>query len=199
MIKEDEVCMKKKDFSIENSIDLNEEYQSVVDRYYSRKFCLNVCEPGDDYSVLIHSNGVCVISLAPSHNIVKSKLSIDSVNFQVCEDINRLNNKVSGKLKHGAQKVKPISDLLIVKLSDGSEKFVHCAIAGKLLEVNEKLIDDPSIMIREPDDVGYIAIILPDLGTTQVYRDNLLSIEQYENAIKHGSNHSVDHLKSLTN
>lgn len=169
--------------SIENSIDLNEKYLSVVDRYYLRKFCVEVAEPGDDYSVLIHSNGVCLLSLAPTHSIVSSRLSIESISFQVSEGLNRLDNKVTGKLKHGAQKVKPTSPLLVVTLADGSSKVARCAISGKLLEVNRRLVEEPDLMVSAPNDVGYMAIILPDLCIQQLYRNSLLSKEQYEERV----------------
>nr|QZL12160.1 simiate [Rhagovelia obesa] len=165
--------------SIEDSIDLNEKHQSVVDRYYTRKFCVDVREKGDDYSVLVHSNGVCLLSLAPSHILMKSTHTIESVSFQVSKEINRLKNKVSGKLKHGAQKVRPVSPLLIAKLKDGSSRIINCSIAGKLLEVNERLIEEPNLMISNPDDIGYIAVVLPDQKSVQTYRDNLLGKDEY--------------------
>nr|QZL12162.1 simiate [Limnoporus dissortis] len=183
--------------SIENSIDLNEEYQSVVDRYYMRKFCVDVCEPKDDYSVLIHSNGVCLISLAPSHSIIKTDKRVKSVSFQVARDLNRdTGNRVSGKLKHGAQKVKPTSPLLVATFEDGSTKTARCPINGKLLEVNQRLLTTPDLMITSPDDIGYIAIILPDQSIQNVYRESLLSLAQYQDQI---SNQKSSLLDTYTN
>ena len=50
---------------IEQSIDLSETYKTVENRYYSRFFYQQ--EDGEDQVVLVHSNRICLVSIAPNH------------------------------------------------------------------------------------------------------------------------------------
>ena len=50
---------------IEKSIDLSETYKTVEDRYYTRFFYQQ--EDGEDQVVLVHSNRICLVSIAPNH------------------------------------------------------------------------------------------------------------------------------------
>ena len=49
----------------------------------------------EDQLVLLHSNRVAVVCLAPTHPIVRDRLRVDRVDFKINETLNRLENKVS--------------------------------------------------------------------------------------------------------
>ncbi|XP_052095141.1 protein Abitram-like isoform X3 [Mytilus californianus] len=72
---------------------------SVVERYYKPKYILD-CQANEDEDlcILTHSNRICIITLAPSHPVVRDKKTIKQISFKV-GGVDRLNNKVSGKGK----------------------------------------------------------------------------------------------------
>lgn len=80
---------------IEESIDLTVEYQNVEDRYYTRYYFAQ--EEGQDQVVLLHSNRITLVALSPHHPVIKQKKIIKKLNFNVTENLNRLNNK--GKIQ----------------------------------------------------------------------------------------------------
>ncbi|XP_073996203.1 protein Abitram [Rhodnius prolixus] len=164
---------------IEESYEKTNNHISVVERYYTPRYCLNVLEPGDDYCVLLHSNRICVITLAPSHNLLKSENVISSVSFHISEEIL---NKVSGKKKRGAHRIQPSSSILTVNCP--GKKYTLCGcISGKLLEVNKQLINNPKYLISDPQGKGYLAIILPVFSVFDHARDNFVTPEQYESSV----------------
>lgn len=59
---------------IQQSIDLSETYKTVEDRYYTRFFYQQ--EQGEDQVVLVHSNRICLVSIAPNHPGVFSQFFI---------------------------------------------------------------------------------------------------------------------------
>ena len=61
------------------------------------------------------------MTIAPGHPLL-SRGEVIKVDFQVSKNVNRLNNKVSGKGKKGAQHLSPSSPLCDVTCSTG-EKY----------------------------------------------------------------------------
>ena len=161
-----------------------EEFPTVTDRYLTPYYQLDVQKPCDDVCVRIHSNRVCMISLAPSHIIFQENKTIVSCNYKVSEKLDRLCNKVSGKAKHGAQPLQSNSNLCCLTCSDGSSYMIKCCMIGKLLEVNKDLVENPELLKLEPHFGGYIALVLPNLKHLDKLKDKLLTREQYEEAIK---------------
>lgn len=152
---------------------------SVVQRYYESRYAINVNDkPNQDYSVLIHSNNLCILSLAPTHVLMGK--TIDKIDFQVSGSTHRLTNMMTGKGKRGAQVVQAGSTLCIVHCSNGEEHKILSAVPGKLVEMNSKLAETPNIMLDKPDDLGFIAIILPQKQRFEKIRDGLLTKEQYK-------------------
>lgn len=166
--------------SIEKSVEISERVpSSVVKRYYESRFATNVNDkPNQDYSVLIHSNNLCILSLAPTHSLVGK--TIEKIDFQVSENTDRLSNMMTGKGKRGAQIVQRGSALCKVHCSDGEEHKILSAVPGKLVEINSKLAGTPNIMLTKPDDLGFIAIVLPQKHKFQKIVDGLLTDEQYK-------------------
>lgn len=165
---------------IEDSFDRNEEYKTVIERYYTKRYCLDVNVPMDDFCILFHSNRICVITLAPSHPLLTSNKSITKCDFQVSTKIDRLDNKASGKLKRGAQVLQQVnSPLFYVECSDGSLYKLCPGITGKLIEINDALVKDPNLLISDPYGKGYIAVVLPSIPNHERYKNELLTPEQY--------------------
>ena len=80
---------------------------------------------------------ICVITVAPSHPLLQCK-QIVKVNFQVSTKVNRLDNKVSGKGKKGAQHLQPESLICEVTSSDGSKYSLYRY--ERFFVYNEKLV-----------------------------------------------------------
>lgn len=165
---------------IEKTVELSENIPpSVVQRYFESRYATNVNgKPNQDYSVLIHSNNLCILSLAPTHEVM-GKI-IEKIDFQVSENTHRLSNVMTGKGKRGAQVVQAGSTLCKVYSSDGKEYKICSAIPGKLVEMNSKLAENPNIMLTKPDDLGFIAIVLPQKQRFENIKDGLLTKEQYK-------------------
>lgn len=162
----------------------NGHFPSVTERYFTPYYEIDVQKPGDDICIYIHSNRICMITLAPSHTIFQENKTIVSCDYQVSGKLNRLDNKVSGKSKHGAQPLQSNSNLCCLSCSDESSYMVKCCMIGKLVEVNERLAQNPELLKREPHYGGYIAIVLPNLKHLEKTKDKLLTRERYEEAMK---------------
>jgi hypothetical protein len=169
---------------IEDSIEEFEVFQSVTQRYYTPRFCVDGEGKGEDHLVLFHSNRICLITLAPSHPILKGKKDISKINFQVSANVDRLKNKVSGKGKHGAQFLQPNSPLCYIECEDGSKYTVRSCIQGKLVEMNDALIENPKLLLEKPDAEGYIAIVLPSISNSNQQRQELLTLEEYNELLE---------------
>ncbi|XP_070566846.1 protein Abitram-like isoform X2 [Ptychodera flava] len=133
----------------------------------------------EDICILQHSNKVLVVTLAKGHPIMKDKKVIKSVSFQVTKNINRLDNKVSGKGKKGGQWVNETSPLCIITCDDNAEFTIYSCVNGKLVEVNENLLSRPQLLTEKPSTDGYIAIILPKFGNSDPQMEKLLTEEKY--------------------
>ncbi|KAK3913865.1 Protein Abitram [Frankliniella fusca] len=161
-------------------VPIQEVYPSFSERYFQPKYSINVdSKAGEDHCVLVHSNRICVVTLARNHPVISLCKTISKVNFQVTDKTNRRENVVQGKRKHGAQTLNPMSVLCVVECEDGSKYTVRSCVYGKLIEINENLVENPQLLLEKPDSDGYIAIVLPNLSTNEKFKTNLLSKEEY--------------------
>ncbi|XP_069680418.1 protein Abitram [Periplaneta americana] len=170
---------------IEDSIGELEELQSVTERYYTPRFCVGREEKeGEDHCILFHSNRICLVTLAASHPVLREKKEISKIDFQVSANVDRLKNKVSGKGKHGAQFLQINSPLCYIECTDNSKYTVQSCIKGKLVEINDALIENPKLLIEKPDAEGYIAIVLPNITNSDQQKEELLTLEEYHEVLK---------------
>lgn len=149
-------------------------FPSIVDRFYTKYYyrkTTTTSNENEDHIILIHSNRICLIGLAPKH--IAFKKGIDSVNYAIGTQ-----NKVIGKSKKGAMNLQPSSSIAAIKCKDGSEYKIISCITGKLLQINEKLIKQPELLSIDGD--GYVAICLPKLENSNIIRDSLLTQQQYD-------------------
>lgn len=167
--------------------DFNANCPSLVDRYFTR-FYYRKADAADadneDHQILIHSNRICLVGLAPSH--IAFVKGIKSVDFNI-GNIDRRQNHCSGKGKKGAMNLQPTSALAVVTCKDDTQYKIVSCITGKLLEVNERLIDNPGLLAREGD--GYAAICLPKIENAEVIKQSLISEESYKNNAPHQCDH----------
>lgn len=168
--------------SMLKDINFKDSLLSVTERYLTPYYRLDVTKPGDDICIWIHSNKICVVGLAPSSNILKERIS--QVTFKVSDKLDRATNRVSGKSKHGAQPLQENSNLCVIKTANDQTHSVKCCMVGKLVEVNEKLVENPELLRNPPHKSGYLAIVLLNLKMMDKMINSLLTQSQYEIALK---------------
>ncbi|KAJ7991782.1 hypothetical protein DPEC_G00287440 [Dallia pectoralis] len=157
---------------------------SVIDRYYTRWYKTDIKgRNGEDQCVLQHSNRICVITLAESHPILQNGNTIKSINYQISAGCSRLENKVSGKSKRGGQFLTELAPLCRITCTDEVEYTIYSCIRGRLLEVNESILERPELLLQQPLTEGYIAVILPKIEECKTVTSGLLSREDYENIL----------------
>lgn len=159
-------------------------FPTVTDRYFTGYYKINIQFPGDDICIFIHSNRICMLSVAPSHIVLQGDKHIEKVDFKVSDKLDRSLNKVSGKGKHGAQPLQANSNICTISCSDGQTYFIKCCMTGKLVEVNEMLLKNPQLLREPPHKGGYLAIILPNLKLLENLKQSLLTYEQYISFVK---------------
>ncbi|XP_018348249.1 PREDICTED: protein Simiate isoform X2 [Trachymyrmex septentrionalis] len=139
---------------------------------------------GNDTCIWIHSNRICMLSLAPSHIILQDNKDIQKVDFKVSDKLDRSLNKVSGKSKHGAQPLQTNSNICTILCKDGQTYVIKCYIVGKLIEVNNALSENPQLLKKLPHKGGYLAIILPNLKVLENFKQSTLTHDKYIEHIK---------------
>jgi hypothetical protein len=89
---------------IEESIDLGEPLRSVSERYYTPFYRVDEDRTRrHDLCLLVHSNRIALISLAPSHPILEQGLAVKRVDCTINKRLDRKDNKAVGKSKKGGQ------------------------------------------------------------------------------------------------
>ncbi|RZF33002.1 hypothetical protein LSTR_LSTR006256 [Laodelphax striatellus] len=169
---------------IEKCYNKNEIHPSVIDRYYTKRYVLDNGHKHGDYCILFHSNRICVITLAPSHPIRRYGKTVENLDFQISTSVDRLDNRVSGKSKRGAQKLDVNSALCFAKCSDGEVYKICAGVPGKLVEINENLLENPNLLVEHPETRGFVAIVLPSIPTSERFKDELMNYEQYVEAVR---------------
>jgi len=169
-------------------------YQSVVDRYFVKRYKIDVKQKlSEDLCILEHSNRICLVTLANSHPILTLGLKVTAINFQVDDRNNRLENKVSGKAKRGAQWINEVSALCHVTCDNGQVYTVCGCIKSSLIEVNESLISNPQLLNEKPHSDGYIAVLLTRQADHQKEMKKLLTEEEYKKALVDRDEKNSDH------
>ncbi|XP_042654201.1 protein Abitram isoform X1 [Tyto alba] len=175
-----------------------------AERYFTRWYKPDVKgRPCEDFCVLQHSNRcqvrcpeesesdlilyltflICVITLAEAHPLLQSGKTIKSINYQISANCSRLQNKVSGKSKRGAQFLTELAPLCRISSSDGEEYTIYSCIRGRLIEVNENILSNPAILQEKPSTEGYIAVVLPKFEESKSITQGLLTQKEYEEVL----------------
>ncbi|KAM9823784.1 protein Abitram [Neosynchiropus ocellatus] len=162
---------------------------SVIDRYYTRWYRTDLkAKECEDYCILQHSNRICVLTLAETHPVLQNGRSIKTINYQISNGCSRLNNRVSGKSKRGGQFLTDFAPVCRITCTDDTEYTVYSCIRGRLLEVNENILERPALLLEKPSTEGYIAVILPKFEESKSITENLLSREEFEKVVAKRSN-----------
>lgn len=162
-------------------------YKSVTDRYFTRRYILNVDDiENNDIMLLIHSNRITLLALAPSHYFFKTRGEY-KINFSVGK-IDRLSNSVKGKGKKGGQILTPKSVICKIEFGEDNSFTVPCCVKGTLIEVNEGLVNNPELLKEFPDSDGYIAITRSSIELLDAMKNDLLTHEEYMKKLDFSNN-----------
>jgi hypothetical protein len=108
---------------IEQSIDLSQPVRSVTERYYTPFYRLDTDrERRHDLCLLVHSNRIALITLAPSHPVLEQGLVVKSVDCTINKRLDRKDNKAVGKSKKGGQNL--FKDSVLCHLEVGERAFL---------------------------------------------------------------------------
>ncbi|XP_010666915.2 uncharacterized protein LOC104884023 isoform X1 [Beta vulgaris subsp. vulgaris] len=151
---------------------------SAVETNFVRYFALDFMKPGHDQYVYRHANGLCVVGLALTHVALQGEGGVTSVDFNVGKS-DRSEFKVTGKRKKNAQHFHPNSILCNVYAGDASY-IVRCCVKGSLLEVNNRLIQNPELLNTSADRDGFIAIVMPKPGDWLKIKDSLVTFDEFK-------------------
>lgn len=150
----------------------------AIECNYTHWVALDVGKEFHDQYIYRHANGLCVIGLLPTHAALKPTPAVTAVDFNVGKQ-NRADAKVSGKRKKNAMSLEPNS--VLCKVMVGEAFFmIRCCVRGVLLEVNERLIKDPTLLNKRADTEGHVAIMMPRPEDWLKASKTLLTFEQYK-------------------
>lgn len=170
------------EYSILDSIPDLSTYKSFTERYFTKRFIINVNGvKNNDIMIMFHSNRIALLCLAPSHFFFKNNESY-KINFNTGK-IDRMNNTVKGKGKKGGQMLVPNSVVCKIEYNDGTSFNVPCCMKGTLIEVNDRLLEQPQLLRELPDADGYIAVILSSIEISEATKNEMLTPEEYSEKI----------------
>eukprot|EP01133_Synstelium_polycarpum_P014992 gene14992-17728_t len=130
--------------------------RTVIERYYDQYYSIDLNEKQEeDQYVNRHSNGLCIVGLAPTHPALSKEIQ----KIEYAGDL--INNTVQGSQKKGGYNLKKETVLAYITCTDGSQYAIRSCIKGKLLETNKLMIADYSILKTKAATSGFIAIIDP--------------------------------------
>ena len=132
-------------------------FPSVRERYYSSYTTKN------HQSVHVHSNGLCVLSIAPTHPSIQPPLRVVGVRYRSHDGKNLLKTSVSGKGKKGSIFLSERDMVCDVDVSDGSTFKMYACIRGSVIEINERLIAQPQLLGEMPLSDGFVCVMMPKL------------------------------------
>lgn len=160
-------------------------YQSYTERYFSKRYVINVDGvKNNDIMIMFHSNRIALLCLAPSHFFFDKKDEY-TINFNIGK-VDRRENTVKGKGKKGGQLLGPKSVICKVEYKDGTSFGIPCCMKGKLIEVNEELVKSPELLKEMPDAEGFIAVILSSIEISDTTKKELLTPEEYLSNLNKG-------------
>lgn len=151
-------------------------------RYFAKQaYSINTQgQPFADQYVLQHTNGLCIVGVAPSHAMLQNGRKIASLRWKVDE---KRFHQPQGKGKKHTHYVVPTEVLCTVTCDDGSEHVLYSNVAGQLLEQNSQLAVNPLPIADAPYQEGYLAVIFPKRENLETCVEHLLTQADYEAAI----------------
>nr|XP_009680771.1 PREDICTED: protein Simiate isoform X2 [Struthio camelus australis] len=80
-------------------------------------------------------------------------------------------------------KIRSLGSQKGISSSDGEEYTIYSCIRGRLIEVNENILNNPAILQEKPSTEGYIAVVLPKFEESKSITQGLLTQKEYEEVL----------------
>jgi glycine cleavage system H lipoate-binding protein len=171
----------------------------IVDKYYTRYYIPNVGQKeGEDQYVYEHPNSLLIVGIAPTHKMFQNR-KVVKIDFNVAKQ-DRSKSVVKGKRKKGGIILKPEANLAQVTCDDGTEYMLKACVPGTLLEVNERLIQQPDLLMTKSASEAFVAIIMPgnrDKDKVKELLQQYLRSEAFA-ALRNGVQISSDQNQTIT-
>ena len=143
----------------EKIMNRNPKNSSYVERTFWQLYCPDNLNSNDRY-VFLHPNDIAIVGLAETHPIFESdQVEVKFFNHAL-QNKEISNVDTSGKSKKGGIKCS-VGDLvcIVTDLRAPSKEYkILTPIAGLLIEINERLIKQPELLLSHPHTLGYLGI-----------------------------------------
>ncbi|EFA76734.1 hypothetical protein PPL_09485 [Heterostelium album PN500] len=148
--------------------------RTVIERYYDQYYAIDIAgKENNDQYINKHSNGVCVVGLAPTHPALTKSM----VKIEYTGDLE--NNQTQGTQKKGAFKLHRDTIVAYITCDDNSTYPIYSCVKGKLLETNKTITQNIDILKNNYSTSGYIIIVEPFETDELSKQSELLSFEKY--------------------
>ena len=143
-------------------------YNDFVERYFT-KYYFNKGKENEQY-IFVHSNGIILSGIGKNNLITKVKIN-------EIIDLKKL-GKITGRKKHGAHFLS--ENEYVIKINfDNTKSYNFCPmIKGKLLEINQNIIEQPNILCENPESFGFICIIFVEGKFIAQLKEKLKNFEK---------------------
>lgn len=105
--------------------------------------------------LLLNANGLGVVCLSPWHPLAQPG-AVKRVEWCIKQTA-----QLSGRKKSGAAQLTYDTPLCSFELADGSTSSAMACVHGDLIELNQRLVEEPELLSSEPTWSGFLAIVRP--------------------------------------
>jgi len=158
---------------------------SQVARYYTRMFSPGLGSgspgnaPGWDIYVHLQANRVSVVGLAYAHPLLLHAKGSPLVSVAFLPTFANISEHLSGKRKKGSLWVEATTVIANATTADGRVWPLRAGMRGNLVEVNQRLVTHPTLLIKKPATQGHLALIITHLKRVLEVTRELLSETDY--------------------
>jgi glycine cleavage system H lipoate-binding protein len=127
--------------------------ERFMDRYTTRYIT------EDEVYYNIHTNNLLLIGL--SESLIAKHKKITKITFRLKDkyDDMDMNKLIQGKKKRGGIPLSPKMKLFEVEFEDGFNLLVRCRIKGKIIEINEEILNhNYDVINKDPENDGFFFI-----------------------------------------
>ena len=125
-------------------------YPSPLERQFARFYN----REKQQYAHLHKNNSVCMIGLAPSHPAVLAGV----VNVEFAKAVST--SEAQGKRKRGALGLRTDTIVCTVTDKEGNVHRIDACVNVDLVEINQRLADEPELVSIDPEAAGFLCICL---------------------------------------
>jgi hypothetical protein len=156
-------------------------FNNIIDRYYT-KIYLNKDTDKEQY-IFIHSNGIILTGIGINHFLV-SKFREGLVSKLT--NLNKL-APVKGKKKHGARILNENEYVMEVEYYNSSNKenenvqvfkFSPGVKQAKLMDINENIFNNNSLLMESPEKFGFICMLFLDHNQVENLKKKYFEVKE---------------------